>query len=148
MGDGENVIKGKMGLNNYTCFDVNLVGIKVLRIFRLFIMIFSKYKGGIKMGIEIASVKDIALGNMMGVEKNGKALLIANLNGTYYAIGDICTHMGCNLSDGTLTGDKVQCQCHGSVFNVKTGAVEKGPAREPEPTYTLKVEGDKITVDL
>ncbi len=100
------------------------------------------------MEIEIAYTKDIAPGNMVGVEKNGKAVLIANVNGTYYAIGNICTHMGCNLSKGILTEDKVQCACHGSVFNVKTGAVEKGPTEIPEPSYRLRVDGDRILADL
>ena len=100
------------------------------------------------MEIEIAYAKDIAPGNIMGVEKNGKAILIANINGTYYAIGNVCTHMGCNLSEGTLDGDTVQCACHGSVFNMKTGAVEKGPASSPEPSYSLRVDGDIILADL
>lgn len=100
------------------------------------------------MEMEIGSVKDIAVGKMIGVEKDGKELLIANVDGTYYAIGNICTHMGCKLSEGTLTDNIVQCRCHGSKFNVKTGAVEKGPAESPEPSYELKVEGDKIIADL
>lgn len=56
--------------------------------------------------------------------------------------------MGCNLSDGELIGDTVKCPCHASVFNVKTGEVVKGPARDPEPSYTLKIEGDKIITDI
>lgn len=87
------------------------------------------------MEIEIASTGDISQNQMIGVEKQGHSLLIANVNGTYYAIGDVCTHMGCNLSGGILTGDSVECPCHGSVFNVKTGAVVRGPAGRPEPAY-------------
>ena len=100
------------------------------------------------MEIEIASAKDIAPGSIVGIKKNGKAVLIANVNGTYHAIGNVCTHMGCNLSEGTLTGDTVQCACHGSVFNVKTGGVEEGPAKSSEPSYSVRVDGDKILVDL
>lgn len=100
------------------------------------------------MEIEIACVKDVTPGNIKGIEKNGESILIANVNGSYYAIGNVCTHMGCNLSEGTLTGDTVQCACHGSVFNVKTGAVEKGPAENSEPSYSLRVDGDRILVDL
>jgi nitrite reductase/ring-hydroxylating ferredoxin subunit len=104
--------------------------------------------GGRNMDIEIASVKDVAPGKMVGVEKNGKSILIANVDGTYHAIGNICTHMGCNLSEGTLTGDTVQCACHGSIFNVKTGAVEQGPAGSPELSFSLRVDGDRILADL
>lgn len=100
------------------------------------------------MDIELASTKDFTLKNMIGVEKEGKFILIAHVDGSYYAIGDICTHMGCNLSDGELVGDTVVCPCHGSEFNVKTGEKVKGPAKDPEPSYSLKVEGDKIIADL
>ncbi len=100
------------------------------------------------MDIEVASTKDLMPGQMISVEKEGKSMLIANVNGVYYAIGNICTHMGCNISDGTLNGDTVQCPCHGSIFNVKTGAVVKGPANKPEPSYALRVDGDKIIASL
>ena len=100
------------------------------------------------MEIEIASTKDLTPGKMVSVEKNGKAVLIANVNGTYHAIGNVCTHMGCKLSEGTLTGDTVQCACHGSIFNVKTGSVEQGPAASPEPSYSLRIDGDRILADL
>ncbi len=100
------------------------------------------------MAVEIASAEDLGPGKMMAVEKNGKSILIANVDGEYYAMGNICTHRGCSLSDGTLEGDKVQCPCHASRFNVKTGAVENGPAKDPEPTYPLKIEGGKILADL
>ncbi len=85
---------------------------------------------------------------MIGIEKEGKSILVANVNGAYYAIGNICTHMGCNISDGTLKGETVQCPCHGSNFNVKTGAVVKGPAKNPEPSYILRVDGDKVLANL
>ena len=100
------------------------------------------------MEIKLASTNDFVSKKMISVEKEGKSILIANVNGSYYAIGDICTHMGCNLSDGELIGDTVKCPCQASVFNVKTGEVVKGPARDPEPSYTLKIEGDKIITDI
>lgn len=100
------------------------------------------------MAVEIASTGDLASGEMMAVEKDDTSLLVANIDGSYYVISDICTHMRCKLSEGTLTGESVQCMCHGSVFNVKTGAVEKGPAKDPVAVYNTEVDGDKILVDL
>jgi nitrite reductase/ring-hydroxylating ferredoxin subunit len=96
------------------------------------------------MEIGVASTNDLAQGSMIGIEKDGEAILIANVDGKYYAIGNTCTHMGCTLSDGTLDQERVECPCHGSTFNVRTGAVVKGPALKPEPSYTLRVEGEKI----
>jgi 3-phenylpropionate/trans-cinnamate dioxygenase ferredoxin subunit len=100
------------------------------------------------METSLASTKDIAPGRMIGVTKDGKPILIANVAGTYYAIGNTCTHMGCEISGGTLTGDRAQCPCHGSTFDVKTGAVVKGPAQRPEPSYMLKIEGESIIATL
>jgi nitrite reductase/ring-hydroxylating ferredoxin subunit len=52
------------------------------------------------------------------------------------------------LSDGTLKGGKVTCPCHGSIFDVKTGSVVKGPAKKPEPAYETKMEGERVLVNV
>ncbi len=90
--------------------------------------------------------KVLSPGQMTAVESGGKNILVANIKGEHFAIGNVCTHRGCKLSNGTLTGDNVVCPCHGSTFNVKTGAVVKGPAQNPEPAYKVKIEGDSLTV--
>jgi len=100
------------------------------------------------MEARIAYTKDLPSGKMMGIENNGKAMLVANLNGEYYAIGNICTHAGCRLSDGTLNGEKVRCLCHGSTFDIRTGKVLKGPAKDPEPSFNLRMDGDQILVSV
>ena len=97
---------------------------------------------------KVASTKDLSPGKMKGVEAGGKQVLLANLAGQYYAIGNVCAHMGCLLSDGILKGENVQCVCHGSVFDVKTGKVVNGPAQKPEPAYQVKLEGDQILVNV
>jgi len=56
--------------------------------------------------------------------------------------------MGCLLSDGTLRGENVTCPCHGSVFNVLTGAVVKGPAQKSEPAYGTRVLEDQVSIDV
>jgi len=103
----------------------------------------------LRMGfVKTASTKDLEPGKIMGVEVGGKEVFLANLGGTYYAIGNRCTHMACMLSDGTLKGENVTCTCHGSIFEVKTGNVVKGPARKPEPMFQVKVEGDQILINV
>lgn len=98
--------------------------------------------------VRLASVEDVKPNQMKAVEADGKKILLVNLNGTYYAIGNKCTHHGCMLSSGALKGDTVQCGCHGAVFNVKTGNVIKGPAKEPEPKYEVKVENGQVMVNV
>ena len=96
------------------------------------------------MEIAVVSTKKLSPGKMIGVEKDGQSILIANIDGAYYAIGNMCTHQGCLLSDGTLKGGRVECPCHGSVFDVKTGEVLQGPADTQEPSFRLRVAGDEI----
>jgi nitrite reductase/ring-hydroxylating ferredoxin subunit len=98
--------------------------------------------------VKAASTKILEPGNMMAVEVGGKEVFLVNLGGKYYAIGNRCTHMSCMLSDGTLRGENVTCTCHGSIFEIKTGNVVKGPAKKPEPVFQVKVEGDQILVNV
>ena len=97
--------------------------------------------------VNVAYSADLKPNEKKAVTVNGVKVLLVNLNGTYFAIGDKCTHQGCSLSNGTIKGDTVQCACHGSTFNLKTGDVIKGPAPKPEPKYEVKVEGNKISIN-
>ncbi len=83
---------------------------------------------------------------MKEVEVDGQRILIANVNGKYYAIGSICTHEGGPLAEGTIHNYEVECPWHGSKFDVRTGEVTSLPATEPEPSYKIKVEGNQIFV--
>ncbi len=85
---------------------------------------------------------------MKAVNAGGKLILLANLEGTYYAIGNRCMHMACTLTNGKLKGDIVECPCHGSQYNVKTGAVVRGPALKPEPKYGVKTENGQILINV
>lgn len=96
--------------------------------------------------VNVASASELNPDEMMAVNVNGKAVLLVNLNGAYYAIGNICTHMGCPLSKGTLKGETVECVCHGSTFALKTGKVVRGPAEKSELKYEVKVENGKILI--
>ncbi len=97
--------------------------------------------------VKLASKQEVPADKMRLVEANGTPVLLANVTGEYYAIGNKCTHRSCKLSSGTLEGETVKCPCHGSKFNVKTGEVVHGPAAKSEPKYTVKVDEDQILVD-
>ncbi len=91
--------------------------------------------------VKVLQEKDLAPNEMRGVQAKGKEILVANIGGEYYVIGNVCMHMGCSLSDGTLLGENVECPCHGSTYNIKTGSIVKGPTSKPEPVYQVKVDG-------
>jgi glycine betaine catabolism B len=94
--------------------------------------------------VKVANTNDIKPSHMKEVQVNGDIICIVNVEGNYYAIGNICTHEGGPLADGTLEGYEVQCPWHGSKFDVRTGDVKEPPASEPEPTYQVKVDGNNI----
>ncbi len=71
-------------------------------------------------------------------------LSIARVGDRLYAFDDLCTCTDepCPLSGGLLTGTTVMCQCHGSRFDITTGAVINGPATERLNVYEVQdVEG-------
>lgn len=71
--------------------------------------------------VDIASVQDLPNGKMQRVEVNGKEILIANMDGNYYAVSDRCGHSNASLSRGNLNGNVVTCPLHGAQFDVTTG---------------------------
>ncbi len=69
-------------------------------------------------------------------------------DGGWYAIDDTCTHEDCSLSEGELSHHLVECPCHGSRFDVRTGEVLNLPAVIPVGTYRVAVTGDQVLVDV
>ena len=77
--------------------------------------------------IMVAKIDEIPAGKMKHVVVSGKEIMIANVDGKYYAISDRCGHMNARLSMGTLAGNTVTCPLHYSRFDVSTGKVIAGP---------------------
>jgi nitrite reductase/ring-hydroxylating ferredoxin subunit len=95
----------------------------------------------------IAKASEVAPGQVKQVElANGTQICLANVDGTLYAIGGECTHTGGPLGEGELEGTIVTCPWHGSRFDVTSGAVVSPPARNAEPTYEVRIEGDDVQV--
>jgi nitrite reductase/ring-hydroxylating ferredoxin subunit len=95
---------------------------------------------------KVAETSDVPNGGMKIVKMNETEVLVANLDGKLYAIGNKCTHVGGPLGKGKLEGSVVTCPWHGSRFDVKSGAVIAGPAANPEPTFQVKVENSAIWI--
>jgi glycine betaine catabolism B len=96
--------------------------------------------------VKVADTKDVQVSQMMVVEINGEKVCIANVEGRYYAIGNVCTHMGGPLAEGKIDGFEVQCPWHGSKFDIRTGNVVRPPAMRAESTYEVKVEDNNILI--
>ena len=96
--------------------------------------------------VKVAETKDVQASQMIAVEVNGEKVCIANVEGRYYAIGNVCTHMGGPLAEGKLEEHVVQYPWHGSRFDIRTGEVVRPPAMRPESTYEVKEENNNILV--
>lgn len=96
--------------------------------------------------VNVASTNDIQPSQMKAVLLGDETVCIANVTGNFFAFGDVCTHMGCSLAEGTLSNTEVKCLCHGSIFDVKTGDVKHGPATKKEPIYEVKIDGSSILI--
>lgn len=68
----------------------------------------------------------------------GLRVSVARAADRLYAFDDLCTHEGCPLSAGLLTGTVIMCQCHGSRFDLTTGEVVNGPATEPLAVHEVR----------
>ncbi len=94
--------------------------------------------------VKVAETAEVPPGKTKKVTVDGEEILIANVEGKYYAMRNKCTHRGGDLSKGSLSGKVVKCPRHGAKFDVTTGEVAAGPAKESEPTYEAKVEGKNV----
>jgi nitrite reductase/ring-hydroxylating ferredoxin subunit len=95
----------------------------------------------------VGKIEDVNEGEMAAFDVSGHKVAVARVGGSLYAFGDVCTHARCSLADGELERKTVTCPCHGSQFDVTTGAVLNPPATQPVPVFRVRVEDDEIEVE-
>jgi 3-phenylpropionate/trans-cinnamate dioxygenase ferredoxin component len=94
-------------------------------------------------------ISEVPAGGIVAVNVGGKQVAVANVDGTYYAFDDACTHEQCSLTEmGELAGTTITCTCHGSDFDVRTGKVLAPPATVPVTVYATRVEGDALQIQV
>jgi 3-phenylpropionate/trans-cinnamate dioxygenase ferredoxin subunit len=98
--------------------------------------------------IKIGSLGELRPGKMKRVDVGGRCILLANVDGRFYATDDLCTHEDASLAAGSLRGELVKCPLHGSRFNVRTGEVLEEPAKQNLRTYPVQIEGNDILIGL
>lgn len=99
------------------------------------------------MLIRIDNAKDIAAGEMHVFDVEGIKVSVASVDGQLHSFDDTCTHKTCSLAKGKLDGTIVTCPCHGSQFDVTSGAVLRGPAQRPVRSRLVQVVGDDLLVE-
>jgi 3-phenylpropionate/trans-cinnamate dioxygenase ferredoxin subunit len=96
----------------------------------------------------LARLSDLPDGSALGVTmEDGTRICLVNDGGEIKAISDVCTHQGYSMASGNLLGEgRIECAWHGTVYDCRTGAVERGPATEPITVYEVTVENGEIYV--
>ncbi|GEM_PF-460861 len=79
---------------------------------------------------------------------DGVELAVARLGGRVYATSNYCTHLDCLLSSGKLVDDGIQCSCHGSVFDLRSGEPVYPPATVPIETFPTRESDAEIFVAI
>jgi 3-phenylpropionate/trans-cinnamate dioxygenase ferredoxin subunit len=98
--------------------------------------------------VTVAKTGDVEPGRVAVYEVGDRRIALCNVEGTFYAIDDVCTHDGGALDQGQLDGPQIECPRHGARFDVRDGRALTLPAVKPVRSYPLRVDGDAIEVDL
>lgn len=97
--------------------------------------------------VYVAAAADVPPETATRLTYNGVDIAVFNVEGTFYAIGDTCTHAEASLSEGDFYDDRVECPLHGSPFDVTTGKALGGQATGNSGKYATKVEDGVIYVN-
>jgi 3-phenylpropionate/trans-cinnamate dioxygenase ferredoxin subunit len=97
--------------------------------------------------VTVGDASEVPEGEAKAFDVNGAEVAVARVEGSLYAFSDICTHRHCNLaSGGELDGFELECGCHGSVFDIRTGQVDNPPATEPLETFQVREVDGQIQI--
>ena len=96
--------------------------------------------------VAVAKVADVPPGTMTFVAIERERIVLAHVEGGFYALRDVCGHRNAPLSRGRLDGYAIECPLHFATFDVRTGRLIDGPVSADVPTYAVRVEGDTVYV--
>jgi len=96
--------------------------------------------------VTVARVEELVPGERRVVGVDDTQIVVCNLDGQYYAIENVCTHDGGQLTGGTVEGDQIVCPRHGARFCLRTGAALSAPAYEPINTFPVRIENGMVQV--
>ena len=92
----------------------------------------------------VAQVSELAPGEMKFVAIERERIVLANIDGGFYALRDVCGHRNAPLSRGRLEGCVIECPLHFAQFDMRTGKFIDGPYSADVPAYEVRVDGDTV----
>lgn len=98
--------------------------------------------------IDAAKIGELEPGRAKLVEIEGREIALFNCDGEYYAIDNLCTHVGGPLCEGEIDGYTVICPWHGAEFDIKSGTVLSPPAEENVNSYKVHIDDNFIQIEI
>jgi len=105
-----------------------------------------RWAAGPRRWVRALQEADLPDDSPVGVEAEGRQILLYRHRGTLYALDNICSHAGGLLSRGTVADLMVTCPLHGSRFALADGSVGRGPAHQPQPVLRTRIRNGWIEV--
>ena len=88
----------------------------------------------------------LAEGKPVTIDVDGVAVCVARVGDEVFAVADTCTHSEASLSEGEITGTKIECWLHGAEFDLRTGEALTPPATESLKSFKVKRNGNQLTI--
>jgi len=85
-------------------------------------------------------------GKPVAIDVDGVAVCVARVGDEVFAVADTCTHSEASLSEGEITGTKIECWLHGAEFDLRTGQALTPPATESLKSFKVKRNGNQLTI--
>lgn len=96
--------------------------------------------------IVAAETDTLKPGEVCVVDADGTAIAVFNVAGEFFALEDVCTHDGGQLTGGCIEGGEVVCPRHGARFSIRSGEALTPPAYEPTAVFPIRIEDGKVLV--
>jgi 3-phenylpropionate/trans-cinnamate dioxygenase ferredoxin component len=85
-------------------------------------------------------------GKPVSVEVNGVSVCVARVGEEVFAVADTCSHSEASLSEGEVSGFKIECWLHGAEFDLRTGEALTPPATQALQKFNVKRTGNQVVV--
>ena len=98
--------------------------------------------------IDVTYAEDVPEDDVVGIDIAGKSIALYQVEGEIYATDNICTHGNARLCDGFLEGHEIECPLHQGKFDIRNGKAMCAPLTEDVRTYPVKIDDNRVFVDL
>ncbi len=98
--------------------------------------------------VDVTAADAVPEDDVIGIDIDGKSLALYQVDGKIYATDNICTHGNARLCDGFLEGHEIECPLHQGKFDIRSGKAMCAPLTDDIRTYPVKIDGNRVFVDL